>query len=82
MEDNQIHAQTQKEYYERAEIASEKLRLAKEALMDSTQPKYEEALSLLDEGLGVSRGGTTGDELMVRQNLACVSHRPTSMCCC
>ena len=70
MEDNQIAAQAQKEYYECADTASDKLRHAK-ALMDSKQPQYEEALSLLDGGLGVSGAvSTTGDELMVRQNLS------------
>ena len=76
MEDNQITAQAQKEYYELANAASDRLRRAK-ALMDSKQPQYEQALSLLDEGLAVSgavrRAGNNGDELMVRQNLACVA---------
>ena len=76
MEDNQIAAQAQKEYYELANAASDKLRRAK-ALMDSKQPQYEQALSLLDEGLAVSgavrRAGVNGDELMVRQNLASVT---------
>ena len=62
MEQNQRAAQDQKEYYERSSAASEKLRQAK-AHMGSEQPRYKEALALLNAG---------GDKLMVRQSVVCV----------
>ena len=78
MEDNQCAAQAQKEYYECAATASEKLCRAK-VLMANEPPQYDAALELLDDGLlsaskrnvpGVARrAGTTGDELMVRLHL-------------
>ena len=88
MEDNQRAAQPQREYYEFAATASEKLCHAK-ALIANEQPQYDAALASLDDGLlsaskrnvPDARAGTTGDVLMVRQYLLYVRNCLQALSC-